>query len=178
MLTTPTPDAEETQANAAFDAVLWACSRPGLPRHLPLPGETALIAALLDRECAAYAGDPLLIPVLAQTGARLVDLCQADHGFLGRLQDLDLLGQCRTGSDLYPDQGATLVIRARFGQGPTIRLTGPGVDGAVVIQLDGLPAGFWQERARLIRYPMGFDIFFLDGERLIGLPRSTKVEVV
>jgi len=177
MLTTPAPDAEETQANAAFEAALWACSRPGLPRQLPAPGEAALIAALLDRECAAYAGDPLLIPALAQTGAGLVDLCQADHAFLGRLQDITLLGQCRTGSDLYPDQGATLVIRAKFAQGPRIRLTGPGVDGAVVIQLDGLPAGFWQERARLIRYPMGFDIFFLDGECLIGLPRSTKVEV-
>lgn len=60
----------------------------------------------------------------------------------------------------------------------TVRLTGPGVNGAVELQLDGLPAGFWQERARLIRYPMGFDLLFLDGDRLIGLPRSTKVEVL
>lgn len=178
MLTTPTPDAAENQANAAFDAILWACSRPGLPRQLSETGEAALIAALLDRESAVYAGDPLLIPVLAQTGARLVDLSGADHAFLGRLQDPDLLRLCRTGSDLYPDQGATLVIRARFGQGQSVRLTGPGVDGAVLIQLDGLPAGFWQERARLIRYPTGFDILFLDGERLIGLPRSTTAEVL
>lgn len=178
MLTTPIPDAAETRANATFDAILWALSRPGLPRNLPEPGEAALIEAVLDRECAAYAGDPLLIPVLAQSGARLVDLSEADHVFFGRLLDAEYLRACRVGSDLYPDDGATLVIRARIGQGETVRLIGPGVNGAVELQLDGLPAGFWQERARLIRYPVGFDLLFLDGDRLIGLPRSTKVEVL
>ena len=178
MLTTPMPDAAETQANTTFEAVLWACSRPGLRRQLPQPGEAVLIAALIDRECAIYADDPLLISFITQSGARLVDLPSADHAFLGRLQNLELLKQCRIGSDLYPDQGATLVLRAQFGQGPRLRLMGPGVDCAIDIQLDGLPASFWQERARLIRYPTGFDILFVDGDGLIGLPRSTKVEVL
>ncbi|MGJ8623440.1 MAG: phosphonate C-P lyase system protein PhnH [Yoonia sp.] len=178
MLTTPTPDAAEASANATFDAILWALSRPGLPRHLPQAGEVGLIAALLDRECHVYAGDPLLIPMVAQSGAKLVDVPQADHVFLGRLTDLDLLRQLRCGSDLYPDEAATLVLRATFGEGPKVRLTGPGVNGAVEVQIAGLPTGFWAARTDMIRYPMGFDMLLLDGTQVIGLPRSTMIEVL
>lgn len=178
MLTTPTADAAERSANATFDALLWALSRPGLPRQLPQAGEPALIAALVDRECHVYAGDPLLIPVVTQCGAKLVDLPQADHAFLGGLTEPELLRQLRCGSDLYPDDGATVVIRARFGTGAEVRLTGPGVNGAVDVQIGGLPDGFWARRAEMIRYPMGFDMLLLDAAQVIGLPRSTKVEVL
>lgn len=33
----------------------------------------------------------------------------------------------------------------------------------------GLPGGFWRIRARVARYPMGFDLFAFDGARLVGL---------
>lgn len=178
MLTTPIPDATEASANATFDAVLWALSRPGLPRQLPQAGEHGLIAALLDRECRVYAGDPLLIPAMVQCGAQLVDLPQADHVFLGKLTELGLLDQLHCGSDLYPDQGATLVVRTKFRAGPKVRFTGPGVNGAVEAQIDGLPDGFWGKRAELIRYPMGFDVLLVDDTNVMGLPRSTKIEVV
>jgi alpha-D-ribose 1-methylphosphonate 5-triphosphate synthase subunit PhnH len=178
MLTAPTPDAAEASANATFNALLWALSRPGLPRQLPEAGEAALIAALVDQECQVYASDPLLIPFLAQSGAKFVDLVQADHVFLGKLSDLEVLRQLRCGSDLYPDDGATLVIRAQFGTGPKVRLTGPGLNGAVTAQIGGLPAGFWAARAEAIRYPIGFDMLLLDDAQIMGLPRSTKVEAL
>ena len=178
MLSPPLPDAAETRANATFDAILWALSRPGLPRALPEAGEGVLIEALLDRECQVYAGDPLLIPLIGQTGARLVDIALADHVFLGRLTDLTLLGHCAVGSDLYPDDGATVVLRASLGSGDRLRLTGPGVRDAVDVQIGGLPGGFWHRRAELLRYPMGFDLLVLDGDRIIGLPRSTSIEVL
>jgi alpha-D-ribose 1-methylphosphonate 5-triphosphate synthase subunit PhnH len=178
MLSPPLPDAAETRANAAFDAILWALSRPGLPRRLPASGEGILIEALLDSECQVYTGDPLLVPVIGQTGARLVDIALADHVFLGKLSDLVQLGQCRMGSDLYPDDGATVVLRARFGTGARLRLTGPGVKGAVEVQIGGMPDGVWTRRAELMRYPMGFDLLVLDGDQIIGLPRSTNIEVL
>ncbi len=178
MLETPLPDAAEKRANATFDAILWALSRPGLPRQLPEVGEGALIGALLDRECQVYANSPLLIPAVLQSGARLVEIPEADHVFLGKLTDLDLLRQCRVGSDLYPDDGATAVVSVVIGVGVTLRLTGPGVDGAVEVSIGGLPAGFWNLRADLLRYPTGFDLLLLDGDRVMGLPRSTHVEVL
>lgn len=178
MLTTPSPDAAEIRANATFDSLLWALSRPGLKRQLPETGEAALIAALLDRECQVYSGDPFLIPLIAQSGARLVDLPAADHVFLGRITDISLVRQCRTGSNMYPDGGATVICRVSFGAGPKLRLTGPGVNGELEVQIDGLPKGFWATRTQVIRYPMGLDFLMLDGNQVMGVPRSTKVEVL
>lgn len=178
MLTTPVPNPDETLANRAFDALLWALSRPGLPRDLPEPGEAAIIAALIDRECRVFSSDPALIPALAETGAEIADLPQADHVFLGTLSSLAPLSQLGLGSDLYPDDGATAVIRVAHGCGDRLRLTGPGVDGVLDLQIGGLPGGFWQARRERIRYPMGFDLILIDGARTVGIPRSTLVEVL
>lgn len=178
MQTTPTRSKEEVLANEAFHALLWSLSRPGQVRTLPAAGETALIAALLDRECAVSCDDPLLIPAIMETGAAVADIVMADHVFLGQFTNPARLQDVRLGSDLYPDDGATVIVRGMIGSGPWLRLTGPGVDGALDIQLGGISAEFWQTRKNLIRYPMGFDLFVLDGSKVMGLPRSTHVEVL
>ena len=178
MLATPAPSQAETRDNKAFDALLWTLSRPGLPRDLPEPGEGAIVTALLDRECLAYAADPLLMPLIMRTAAELADIGKADHVFLGAMASSDPLADIAIGSDFYPDAGATVIVRADIGSGAALRLTGPGVDGEVALQLDGLPDGFWKARAACLRYPMGFDLFFVDGVRVVGVPRSTTVEEV
>ena len=178
MLSTPTRSDAEVTANAAFDALLWALSRPGLTQQLPGPGEAPIISALLDRECCVHSADPRLLPQIMRVGAEVAEIAEADHVFLGRMTDADVLRQVKTGSDFYPDDGATLVVQAEIGSGQRLRLTGPGVDGAVEVQICGLPDGFWRTRAAMIRYPMGFDLFVIDGARVLGLPRSTEVEVL
>jgi len=176
MLASPLPSPAETVENATFDALLWALSRPGLARALPAPGEAPIIAALLDRECRAFSADPLLVPEIMRTGAEIAELDKADHVFLGAMTSADAIAALDIGSDLYPDNGATAIIRATFGSGPALRLSGPGVDGQVTVQIDGLPDGFWAARVARLRYPMGFDLFFVDGAQVLGLPRSTIVE--
>ena len=178
MLATPQPSPAETRDNAAFDALLWALSRPGLVRTLPEPGEAPIIAALLDRECNAHTADPLLMPEILRTGAHVADIDAADHVFLGAMTSSDPLSRIAIGSDFYPDDGATVIVRAQIGAGPALRLTGPGVDVDLTLQLDGLPDGFWAARAARLRYPMGFDLFFIDGARVIGMPRSSTVQVL
>lgn len=178
MTAIPIPSAEESRSNHAFDALLTALSRPGLIQTLPQPGEAPIIEALLDRECRVFCADPLLMPMVLATGAIVADLPAADHVFAGVLQDLDVANGLDLGSDLYPDDGAILVVRAVLGQGPKLRLTGPGIETAVEITVGGLPAGFWDLRRQRIRYPMGFDLFLVDGDRVLGVPRSTQVEVL
>lgn len=178
MQATPHRSDAEVRANSAFDALLWALGRPGLARHLPSPGEGSVIEALLDRECQAHCADPLLIPQIMRTGAAIADIGAADHIFLGHMSTASLLADIRTGTDLYPDEGATVVVRATIGRGTPLRLSGPGVNGSVHLAIGGLPDGFWQARARRIRYPMGFDLFLLDSAAVIGIPRSTTVEVL
>lgn len=178
MLATPLPGPAETYENASFEALLWALSRPGLPRSLPASGEAPIIAALLDRECLVYTQDPLLLPEIMQTGAEIADVPDADYVFLGAFVSPEVIGQIAIGSDLYPDDGATVVVRATLGTGSALRLTGPGVDGAVTAKLGGLPEWFWAARAARLRYPMGFDLLVSDGTSILGIPRSTTVEVL
>ncbi|MHC0054574.1 phosphonate C-P lyase system protein PhnH [Actibacterium sp. D379-3] len=174
----PAFSVEEAQDNATFDALLRALSRPGTLCVMPAADEAPIINALLDRECRSYSADPRLMPQILRTGALVADLAQADHAFLGTLSDLAPLAELATGSDLYPDAGATVIVQARLGDGAALRLTGPGIDGAATINVGGLPDGFWQRRAELIRYPMGFDLLLTDGASVMGVPRSTCVEVL
>lgn len=82
------------------------------------------------------------------------------------------------GSDLYPDQGATVIAPASFGEGRTLRLTGPGIETFAILAVGGLAEGLWPLRAARCRYPAGFDLFLTCGAQVIGLPRSTRIEVL
>ncbi|KAJ54270.1 phosphonate metabolism protein PhnH [Actibacterium mucosum KCTC 23349] len=178
MLAVPQPSPAESRENQTFEALLWALSRPGLVRAMPGLGDADLLAALVDRECLVHAADPLLIPAVLKTGAKVAELTDADHVFAGTLGDLAVLDQLQMGSDLYPDDGATLVVHADLKTGPMLRLTGPGVDGTLDVHIGGLPDGFWQRRAQIMRYPAGFELFLLDDDQVMGIPRSTQVEVL
>ncbi|MFY0616321.1 phosphonate C-P lyase system protein PhnH [Shimia sp.] len=168
----------EASANATFDALMWAFSRPGQIKTLPQTGELCLIEALMDRECRVYCADPLLLPDVMRSGAEVADIPQADHLILGTLTDATFLKQMPLGSDLYPDDGATVIVRATLGAGPALRLSGPGVNGSVTVNVSGLPNGFWDMRKQVMRYPTGFELILLDGNRVLALPRSTVVEVL
>ncbi len=176
MLSAPIPSVEETRANQAFDALLGSLSRPGQIRKLPGAGEASIIEALLDRECRVFCADPTLMPQVLESGAMVADIPEADHVFLGTMQNAESLLSVSQGSDLYPDDGATVIVRTVLGAGPKVRLSGPGIQTHQDISISGLPNGFWQLRQDLIRYPMGFDLFFVDGDQVLGVPRSTKVE--
>lgn len=174
----PTPSDFEARTNATYDALMWALSRPGMPRKLPAPGLAGVIETLIDRECSVYVEGGNLRDVATQTGAHLVGQNDADHLFFAEAPDHTVLRGLRQGSDLYPEEGATVVFPARFEGGTALRLTGPGVDGEVRFAVAGIPSNFWVTRQQIMRYPMGFEVFLIDGDHVIGLPRSTEIEVI
>jgi alpha-D-ribose 1-methylphosphonate 5-triphosphate synthase subunit PhnH len=51
------------------------------------------------------------------------------------------------------------------------RLTGPGIETEAYLSLSET-AAFTANRAQ---FPLGFDCFFTSGDRVAGLPRSTRV---
>jgi alpha-D-ribose 1-methylphosphonate 5-triphosphate synthase subunit PhnH len=157
---------------------MWAMSRPGLLRSLPGTSPALIVETLIDRECAVYCEDADLVQIASRVGAHLVTPEAADHLFLSQAPEPSMLASIAMGSDMYPDDGATLVVPVKIGAGPQLRLTGPGVNGEVTIAVEGIPAAFWAERARTMRYPMGFELFLVEGNQVLGLPRSTKVEVL
>lgn len=174
----PVPDAFEARTNATFEALMWALSRPGTVQTLPAPGMEGIAEALLDRECRVFCDNPAFADSIAAFGTARVALPLADHCVVSLETDPGRMAQIAVGSALYPDDGATLVAEARFGAGQRLRLTGPGIETHVDIALDGIAPGFWALRATLCRYPAGFDLFLICGAQVIGLPRSTTIEVL
>jgi alpha-D-ribose 1-methylphosphonate 5-triphosphate synthase subunit PhnH len=43
------PSAFDSLCNATHEALMWALSRPGLPRGLPQAGHPAILDTLIDR---------------------------------------------------------------------------------------------------------------------------------
>ncbi len=175
MLTVAPPDSVELRANATFEALMWALARPGESRDMPNQGLEDIVETLVDRECIAFTDTPAITHLVARTGAAIGLVEQADHLFLATL-DGALIARVACGSALYPDDGATVVATvAHVGQ--RLRLTGPGIEGFRDVTL-AVPASFWALRAELCSYPEGFDLFLVDGRSVIGIPRSTHVEVL
>jgi alpha-D-ribose 1-methylphosphonate 5-triphosphate synthase subunit PhnH len=178
---TPVPDAAETRANATFEALMWALSRPGTVQAIPDPDPALIAEALVDRECHVWCADRALAARIAATGAHAADPGHADHLFLAGADTdsaMAIIAKAAIGSDLYPDEGATIILPARFGTGARLRLTGPGIETETQITVDDLSSGLWPLRAARCRYPMGFDLFLTSGAQVIGLPRSTLIEVL
>lgn len=140
MLAAPVPSDFESRCNATYDALMWALSRPGLARDLPGTGQAQIVDALIDRECAVYCERPELAQQVARSGAAQVAREVAEYLFLQAPVPPDLLPALRQGSDLHPEEGATLVMNATLDSGQDLRLTGPGIDGSLAIRVAGLPA--------------------------------------
>ena len=134
-----------------------------------------LALALVDLEVATFTDDPALAAALARTGARAAGMAAADYLFL-TADPLPAARAARLGDALHPETAATLILPAPLGGGAPLRLTGPGIDGHRRIA-PAVPPELWAIRARAA-YPLGFDLFIVEGDRVIGLPRSTAVEVL
>lgn len=174
----PAPTPDDLRDAAAFAALIAAMARPGSVGTLP-EGVADLALALLDRETRVHVEDPQLARRIAATGAVLVAAERADHAFCATAAGaMAALAVLPAGSDLYPDAGATLVMPARIGAGPTLGLSGPGIDGTAELRLGDLPEGLFDLRRARCRYPQGIEMIFVDGARIVCLPRSTTVAVL
>jgi alpha-D-ribose 1-methylphosphonate 5-triphosphate synthase subunit PhnH len=80
----------------------------------------------------------------------------------------------------YPDRSATIFLAVQgLAEGRGARLTGPGIRRERSLAVEGLPGDFWgQWQENSARYPLGVDVFFVSGDRIAGLPRSVRAEVI
>lgn len=179
---TPMMNPAEMRNHQTFTALMWALSRPGQIQRLPDGGQAALLAiadALIDLETSYYTPDPELNRLLARTGARPQTSDSARYQFYPSLDaaDLETLQHAPVGSYTYPDEAATLVIGCTFTAGIQLHLSGPGINGSTSITLGALPASLWTLREQTMRYPLGWDLFLVADDAVIGLPRTTVVAI-
>ena len=195
ILATAQPHAQstavETMARATFQALLAALSNPGriftLPGTAPSTQESChqIGQTLLDLETSFFTSDRILRRNFEQSGARFLIASSASYLFFSdseafesmARQTIDIIAHANVGTMADPDQGATVIVPCRFDQGQTLRLCGPGIQHTIQIRVEGLPVEFWQLRAAKINYPLGIDLFLVDGSQVVGLPRTTKVEI-
>jgi len=181
-------------SQAVFRAVLSAFSRPGrismvstgIEPPRPLQVATAAIALSLFDLSTPYWIDPSVgsIPVTEyigfHSGARTTgNLTEASFAILGADGDTDCWDSFAIGTPDYPDRSTTIIIQVYdFQEVGPIRLTGPGIEHEHRVAVDGVPSGFWptlQKNAQ--RYPLGTDTVLVAQNRLLCLPRTTKVEI-
>ncbi|TDN63672.1 phosphonate C-P lyase system protein PhnH [Paraburkholderia sp. BL10I2N1] len=197
-----TDPVHDTQA--VFRTLLDALSRPGTVGVVvaapPAAGGTATSGATGTRskvDLAAFASLLTLCdystPVwLAQpdavlgsslrfhTGAPLVaNAHEAAFAYIHDADTLPPLASFALGEAEAPEHSATLLIRVDALTGGTpVALRGPGIERTTTIAPLGLPKRFWAERAKLAPlFPCGIDCYLVCGDALIGLPRTTHLEV-
>jgi alpha-D-ribose 1-methylphosphonate 5-triphosphate synthase subunit PhnH len=178
----PVYTADEAHDRETFLALMWALSYPGRICDIGGTAHThetfsAIGSALLDLETSFCTPDAALAEELLRTGARHLPAAQAAYHFYPALDGtaLESIAQARVGSMLRPDEGVTLIIGCAFASGSTFTLAGPGIQTTHDIRLGGIPVRFWGLRERVIRYPLGWDVYFVDHGHVIGLPRTTRV---
>jgi len=183
---------------AVFRTLLDALARPGaigtIDTRLPAADAAqgadaaglaafASLLALCDYATPVWLArpDPALASALAFHADAPLAATPADASFAyvhdaAALPPLDAFA---CGTPESPETSATVFVRVdALTGGAPLALSGPGIDGARTIAPAGLPARFWSERAALAPlFPCGPDFYLVCGASLIGLPRTTSVEV-
>ncbi|WP_353190388.1 phosphonate C-P lyase system protein PhnH [Pandoraea pnomenusa] len=192
-------------AQRVFRAVLDALARPGQLRSVGsrlAESEEASIAAratllaLADATTAVWLQAPL--PEVASalrfhTGAPLLcgeaELPRAQFALLTDPTRCPALARFAFGTAESPEHSATLIVDVptlaaghaandTHRDGLHLRLRGPGIATHTDVTVGGLDAAFWQARAALApRFPAGLDLLIASGDAVLGLPRTTHVEV-
>jgi alpha-D-ribose 1-methylphosphonate 5-triphosphate synthase subunit PhnH len=179
-------------AQRSFRAALDALARPGvvqtlMPAQLPpalhgLDSAThALCLALLDLDTPLWLAPAFDTPAIRANlafhcGCPLVSERRDARFALLDGTDAEDLSGFDAGNDRYPDQSCTLLVQlSDLNGGPRLHCSGPGVEQTICTDLP-VPERFWGQRAARNEFPRGLDVFFLAGSRIIGLPRSTRVQ--
>lgn len=188
----PGPDTQ-----AVFRCALQALSRPG--RCFTLPGAAcrslapparisvalaALLLTLLDGETRIWLAPSLDQPLLRSwlafhTGTALAPHAAAARFVAAQAHDLTplLWAGLERGSAEAPQDGSTVLLDVPLlAEGPGLLLRGPGIADTQRLQVRGVDPEIWREREADQRlYPQGVDLLLCCGQRVAGLPRSTRL---
>ncbi|MFN3661610.1 phosphonate C-P lyase system protein PhnH [Yoonia sp.] len=174
--------APPVDAAIGFRAMMTAMAQPGTIHRVagaapPAPVSIAAGVALLtlcDPETPLFLGrscDSLGLRdwITFHCGAPLVAAEKAQFA-LGAWDDLPL-ADFVPGTAEYPDRSATLIVELPdlTNAGPVLR--GPGIKDQAQLSLPDI-AAFQRNNAL---FPLGLDFIFTCGNRLAGLPRSTRI---
>ena len=166
-----------------YRSLLQAMSYPGQVQRLPASGSEnatlAILATLVDAEVSLSDHDCLLdLDAWLLLQAQKSSSDQAD--FILCRGDLAPALNPRLGTLSSPERSATLIVRvASVNDGNLkLKMAGPGIKGVLQRDLEGLdPAWLSQRQQWISAFPLGVDMLLVDQSSVVGIPRTTQVEV-
>ena len=182
-------------AQACYRALLEGLARPGTVKELrkPVgklaalqPAAASIALTLFDADTSVWLSPKCrthdAVSFLKfHTGCNIVDEPgAADFAVTAGISDLPPLGVLRKGSVEYPDQSATVIVQVQQLDDSAAVATarGPGIKECQELRVSGMGETFiegWRENRS--GFPRGVDIFFVSGDAVVGLPRSTTLEL-
>lgn len=161
--------------------IVKLAAQSGRPMLLDAATAVALLT-LADYDAPVWLGPGLDDAAIAgwlrfHTGAPLAKHAAQAAIVLAKADAMPDLQAFPLGSDIAPEQGATLLIQTAGLQGaPQYMARGPGILGEAMLPACGLPEAFWRQRMALNdAFPRGLDIYLCAGDEMLGLPRSSHI---
>jgi alpha-D-ribose 1-methylphosphonate 5-triphosphate synthase subunit PhnH len=182
------------QSNEIFRTVMNALSHPGrvfdLTSEIACPtalnrAATAVVMALADYETPIWlapnvASDQATAHFNFHTGCT-VSATAADALFAiaNTTSDLSFLESLAVGTSENPHQSATLILMIDgFADAEGLKLSGPGIKDLAYVNPQRLPddvISLITQNEKL--FPLGIDLLLASDDQLVGIPRSTKLEI-
>jgi alpha-D-ribose 1-methylphosphonate 5-triphosphate synthase subunit PhnH len=181
-------------AQRSFRAVMDALANPGRIETLSIrpdapaklaPALAAAALTLIDQDTpvfldTSFASEREIAASLSfLTGCRFVDEpSRAAFALIGDPDEAPDLSTFAQGTLEYPDRSTTLLLQVeKLESQGSLRLTGPGILGTRLFGADPLAPNFVEQlSANRARFPQGVDLLLCCGDRIAGLPRSTRIE--
>jgi alpha-D-ribose 1-methylphosphonate 5-triphosphate synthase subunit PhnH len=183
----PVHDAQRT-----FRTLLDAVSHPGIAYTIDTlassgvtwqPALAAAALTLFDRDTPVWYDPAISSDVRQWLRFHTASPVATAHGLaqfaiVAGAHDAWMLSAFDGGTLEFPERSATVLIAVdRFAGGMPVELRGPGIDGAVRIAPASLDAPFWNAwQQNAARFPCGVDVLLFEPQRVMGLPRTARVE--
>ncbi|PTB20989.1 phosphonate C-P lyase system protein PhnH [Trinickia symbiotica] len=181
-------------AQACFRVLLEALARPGTAysidveldddaqRRWPAAAFAAMLT-LVDFSTPVWLqqhDESLAQAIRFHTGAPLTDEPEAaSFAYIADAASLPAPDTFSLGTPEEPQGSATLLIRVdALEGGRPLTLSGPGIRSSVRVGPVGIADMFWHARAALsAQAPCGLDCYLVCGRSVVGIPRTTRVEL-
>ena len=188
------------ESQAAFRGCLAALATPGTVVNLGAgldsmagldAAAAALLLSLLDQDTRLWLSPGVAAARIAtslkfHTGCSMAaSPGEADFALVADAAELPPLEAFSAGSQEYPERSATVVLQVPAildagwrHAGDGWRLSGPGIRGEARLSVPALGDAFLRQwESNRARFPRGIDLYIASGERLCGLPRTTRIEI-
>lgn len=182
------------ESQLAFRKIMEAVARPGTradfgsavepPAGLGVAAATVALT-LFDFETTVWL-EPALRGGEVETWVRFhcgcpltLDAGEAAFAIVTDIGSAPRLSAFNLGDAKYPDRSTTLILQVEgLDGGEPVTLTGPGIKDQAVVAPRGLPEGFWsQMQDNNAKFQFGVDVLLVSGGALIGLPRSSQIQI-